>query len=165
MNISLPFSSCSFSSSWTRRRREWLWALALALAGWLLCAPAQAWALSAADETSVRAAVEGQLTALASNDAGKAFSFAAPNVRQAVGTAARFLAMVRAHYPALYRPASTAFLKPEGYGEQGDQAIQRVHLLDDDGNAWAVTYSLQRQDDKTWRITGCRVLPDKGRMT
>ena len=36
--------------------------------------------------------------------------------------------------------------------------------MDDDGNAWLALYSLQRQKDKTWRITGCQVVPNKGRM-
>ena len=149
------------------RRATWLLAL-LVMATGLIWTQAQAAPLSAADEASVRAVVEGQLAALASNDAGKAFSFAAPDVRQSVGSAERFMAMVRAHYPAIYRPASTAFIKPESYGEpdpQGSQAIQRVHLRDDEGNAWVATYSLRRQSDNTWRITGCKVVPDKNRMT
>jgi hypothetical protein len=69
--------------------------------------------------------------------------------------------MVRAGYPVVYRPASVAFLKPEG---QGDQVIQRVHMLDADGDSWLAIYSLQRQTDKAWRITGCVVLKNKGRM-
>ena len=169
MNIRLTLSSLPGLLSFRaplHRRAAWLLALVMAIG--LSWTPAQAAPLSEADETSVRAVVEGQLAALASDDAGKAFSFAAPNVRDSVGTAARFMAMVRAHYPAIYRPTSTAFIKPEAFGEpgdQGDQAMQRVRLLDSDGNAWVAVYSLQRQRDKTWRITGCRVLPDKNRMT
>ena len=146
----------------------WLLALAIAMASWLLPAPAHAAPLSTADESSVRAVVQGQLAALASGDAGKAFSFAAPNVRESLGSAERFVAMVRAHYPAIYRPASTSFLKPESYGDPADlsdQATQRVHVVDNEGNAWVALYSLQRQRDKTWRITGCSVQPDKSRMT
>ena len=150
------------------RPATWLLALVLVVAGWLLPTHAPAAPLSKADEASVRAVVEGQLAALASDDARKAFSFSAPNVRETVGTAERFMAMVRAHYPAIYRPASTAFIKPESYGEpadRGDQAVQRVHLIDNEGNGWVAIYSLQRQPGKTWRITGCRVQADKSRMT
>ena len=149
----------------THWRAAWLLALIMAIG--LSWTPAQAAPLSEADETSVRAVVEGQLAALASDDAGRAFSFAAPNVRESVGTPARFMAMVRAHYPAIYRPASTAFIRPEAFGEpgdQGDQAMQRVHLLDEGGNAWVAIYTLQRQHDKSWRITGCAVIENKGRM-
>jgi hypothetical protein len=147
-----------FSHFFPARLAGWL---ALAVAAVLFWGPAQASSLSTADETEVRAVVEGQLAALASDDAVKAFSFAAPNVRAAVGTAKRFMAMVRASYPAIYRPASTAFLKPE---DHHGQVIQRVQLLDASGNAWLALYSLQRQKDKSWRITGCQVVPNKGRM-
>lgn len=127
----------------------------------LLALPAQAQALSSADEKSVRAVVEGQLAAFAKDDAKKAFSFAAPNVREALGDAPAFLGMVKRDYPVVYRPASVAFLKVEG--KDGD-ALQRVQMLDADGNSWLALYSLQRQKDKSWRITGCVVVENKGRM-
>lgn len=135
--------------------------LVLAVAACWLLAPAYAGPLSPADEKNIRAVVEGQLAALAKDDAAKAFSFAAPNVRQAVGTAPQFLAMVRNSYPAIYRPSSAAFLKPE---EHHGQALQRVQVMDASGNAWLAIYSLQRQKDKSWRITGCSVVANKGRM-
>ena len=136
------------------------------LAGWLaaalmLVAPMHSWALTEADEKGVRTVVEAQLAALAHDDAAAAFSFAAPNVRAAVGTASRFMDMVRKSYPAIYRPASTAFLKPE---EHHGQVIQRVQIMDEDGSAWLALYSVQRQKDRSWRITGCQVVPNKGRM-
>ncbi|MDB5868279.1 MAG: hypothetical protein JWP96_611 [Polaromonas sp.] len=137
------------------------WLLAVAVAAWMLLAPAQAAPLAPADEKNVRAAVEGQLAALARDDAVKAFSYAAPNVRQAVGTAPRFMAMIRRSYPMIYRPASSAFLKPEA---DGSQVVQRVQMVDAGGNDWLAIYSLQRQKDKSWRITGCQVVPNKGRM-
>lgn len=116
---------------------------------------------SPVEEKSIRATVEGQLAAFAKDDATKAFSFAAPNVRKAVGTAASFMSMVRSDYPVVYRPASVAFLKPEG--KDGD-AVQRVQMVDANGDAWLAVYSLQRQKDKAWRITGCAVVENKGRM-
>ena len=135
--------------------------LAGLLGAWMLLGPAHAAGLSAADEKNVRAAVQGQLTALARDDARKAFSYAAPNVREAVGSAEGFMALVRRSYPVVYRPASVAFLKPES---KDGLVIQRVQMLDDQGNAWLAVYSLQRQKDKAWRITGCQVAPNKWRM-
>ena len=132
-------------------------ALALLLAAF---AP-RAGAFTAAQEKGVRTTVQAQLAALARDDAVAAFSFAAPNMRQAVGSAAAFLAMVQRGYPVIYRPASVAFLKPEG---KDDQVIQRVQMVDAIGDAWLAIYSLQLQKDKTWRITGCNVVPNKGRM-
>lgn len=136
------------------------WPLAL-LVLQLLALPVQAQSLTAADEKNVRAVVEGQLAAFAKDDAKKAFSFAAPNVREAVGDASAFLAMVKRDYPVVYRPGSVAFLQVEG---KDGEALQRVQMLDAAGNSWLALYSLQRQKDKSWRITGCVVVENKGRM-
>ncbi len=139
----------------------WAGWLAIGVAAFFMLTPAQAALLTPAEEISIRAVVEGQLAALAKDDAVKAFSFAAPNVRQSVGTAPRFLALVRSSYPALYRPVSVAFLKPEAHH---GQALQRVQVTDASGNAWLAAYSVQRQKDNTWRITGCSVVANKARM-
>ncbi len=117
--------------------------------------------LNPIDQKSIRATVEGQLAAFAKDDANKAFSFAAPNIRKSMGSAASFMSMVRSDYPVVYRPASVAFLKAEG--KDGD-AVQRVQMVDASGDAWLAVYSLQKQKDKSWRITGCAVVENKGRM-
>ena len=135
--------------------------LALLLFQSLFSSPAYAAALTPADEKNVRNVVEGQLAALAKDDAGKAFSYAAPNVREAIGNAEGFLTMVRRDYPVVYRPASVAFLKAQG---QAGEVVQRVQMLDADGNAWLAIYSLAQQKNKSWRITGCAVVANKGRM-
>jgi hypothetical protein len=136
---------------------------AACVALWLACTAmtASAAPLSAADERNVRAVVQAQLAAFASDDADKAFSFAAPNVRKAVGTSQAFIAMVRRDYPVVYRPASVAFLKPEG---KDGLVIQRVQMADPQGGSWLAVYSLQQQANKAWRITGCAVVENKGRM-
>ena len=127
----------------------------------ILQTPVHAAPFTSADEKSVRSVVESQLAALAKDDATKAFSYAAPNVRKAFGTANRFLSMVQKDYPVVYRPASVAFLKAEG---DGDDVVQRVQMQDTEGNAWLAVYSLQRQKGNLWRITGCAVIENKGRM-
>ena len=119
-------------------------------------------ALSAEDEKNIRMVVQGQLDALAKDDAATAFSFAAPNVRDAFVTAPRFLDMVQRGYPVVYRPASVAFLKVEG---KSGLAFQRVQMTDQAGEPWLATYSLARQKNGAWRITGCLVRENRGRMT
>ena len=123
--------------------------------------PAAASPFTAADAAAVRTVVQAQLAAFAADDAARAFFYAAPNVRQATGTPDGFLAMVQRGYPVVYRPASVAFLKPNG---KNDDVIQRVQMTDADGESWLAIYSLQRQKNKTWRITGCSVVENKGRM-
>lgn len=123
--------------------------------------PAQAAALSVKDEKAVQTVVQSQLAAFASGDANKAFSYAVPELRKTIGNASAFMEMVKNGYPVVYRPASVAFLKPEG---SGDDAVQRVQMLDASGASWLAVYSLQRQKDKTWRISGCAVVENKSRM-
>ena len=113
---------------------------------------AQAQALSATDAQRIIATVQGQLDAFAQDDAEKAFSFAAPNIRSLMVNADNFLAVVRNQYRVVYRPASVVFIKPQG---QRNNAVLRVQMTDSDGDPWLATYSLERQSNTTWRITGC----------
>lgn len=122
---------------------------------------AQADGLSAKDEKQVLQVVRSQLDAFAQDDAEKAFSYAAPNIRRLMGTAAHFMDMVRNQYEVVYRPASTIFLKPVG---DNSEAVLKVQLTEDDGTPWIAIYTLQKQKNKSWRITGCAVNPDTGTM-
>jgi Domain of unknown function (DUF4864) len=156
-----PARACA--SAWRRLRwlgRSALQALAV-VALQLAAVSAFASPFTDADARAVRTVVEAQLAAFAVDDAAKAFSYAAPNVREAVGTPAGFMAMVQSGYPVVYRPASVAFLKANG---KDDDVIQRVQMTDASGESWLAIYSLQRQKNKTWRITGCSVVENKGRM-
>ncbi len=125
-------------------------------------ASAHAERVSVEDAKAVRAVVEAQLAAFAADDAKRAFSYAAPSIREMFGTPDRFLEMVRTGYPAVYRPAAVIFLNPawvEG------QLVQGVQLTDAEGGLWLAVYRLERQPDKSWRISGCDVQPSSGKMT
>jgi hypothetical protein len=117
--------------------------------------------LSPKDEKQVLSVVRSQLDAFAQDDADKAFSYAAPNIRRLMGTAAHFMEMVRDRYEVVYRPASTTFLKPVG---DATDAVLKVQLTEEDGTPWIAVYTLQKQKNKTWRITGCAVTPATGTM-
>ena len=123
---------------------------------------ARAEPVSADDTRAVRAVVEAQLAAFAADDAKRAFSYAAPSIREMFGSPDRFMEMVRTGYPVVYRPASVIFLNPEWV--QG-QLVQGVHLTDASGNLWLAVYQLERQPDKSWRISGCTAQPSSGKMT
>ena len=123
-------------------------------------APLQAQTMSADDEKAVQAVITNQLAAFAADDGDKAFSYAAPELRQSIGSANAFMAMVKNTYPVVYRPASVAYLKAE---ESGDGIIQRVQMTDASGASWLALYKLERQADKTWRIGGCVLVDNKGR--
>ncbi len=139
--------------------KRWAMQLACMCAIWACVVPAQAGSLSPADAKTVRAVVEAQLAAFAKDDAVKAFSFAAPNVRETFGSATNFMSMVRSGYPVVYRPASVTFLTAE---LRDKQVVQRVQMNDFDGDAWLAIYTLEKQKNKAWRITGCVVVENKG---
>ena len=149
-----PFSSCIASTL------KWV-GFAVALAVVQLFVAAHAAPFTAGDEKAVRTVIEAQISAFAKDDAIKAFSYAAPNVREAIGTADAFLTMVRKSYPVVYRPTSVTFLKAEG---KDDDVVQRVQMLDTSGKSYLAVYSLQRQKGNVWRISGCAVVENKGRM-
>ena len=138
-----------------------LWVLPALLTALQMLMPLHAEPLSTKDEKAVQTVVQSQLAAFAKDDADKAFSYAAPELRKNIGSSSAFMAMVKNSYPVVYRPASVAFLKPES---SGDDVVQRVQMLDASGTSWLAVYSLQRQKDKTWRISGCAVVENKGRM-
>ena len=137
--------------------------VAMVLAFQAISLPAHAKNIEVVDEKSIRLVIEGQLAAFAKDDANKAFSYAAPNVRETFGSAANFMSMVRNKYPVVYRPATVTFLKAEGGGDEGD-VIQRVQMIDTNGDVWLASYSVQKQKNKSWLITGCTLVAYKGRM-
>ena len=124
--------------------------------------PAQANVLSAQDEKAVQTVVQdvvkSQLAAFAKDDAEKAFSYAAPELRKIIGSASAFIAMVKNSYPVVYRPASVVFYKPESSGKD---IVQKVQMFDASGASYLAVYSLQRQKDTSWRISGCVVLANQ----
>ncbi len=108
---------------------------------------------------AVQLTVRAQLDAFASDDAKRAFSFAAASIQQMFGTPDNFLDMVRSSYPVVYRPASVTFLTPK---PQGKVVVQPVHMTDSQGASWIAMYRLEQQKDKSWRIAGCVLAPNAG---
>jgi hypothetical protein len=118
--------------------------------------------LSEAEATRVREVVVAQLAALAVDDADRAFETATPEVRAAIGSSNRFLAMVRGAYPMVYRPATVSFHKPR---EEDGSVLQLVEIKDGNDKSWLALFALERQPDKTWRISGCVVAENHWQST
>ena len=129
-----------------------LLAIGLAALGFQMRAAASPLADEQVDK--VREVIVAQLTALAVDDADKAFETATPEVRAAIGSSNRFLAMVRGAYPMVYRPSSVSFHKPE---EEDGTVLQLVEIRDDKDKSWLALFALEQQPDQTWRISGCVV--------
>jgi hypothetical protein len=138
----------------SRQSFRFLTLAAMALAAFTLQVRALAAPLEEDEAGKVREVIVAQLSALAVDDAEKAFETATPAVREAIGSSGRFLALVRAAYPMVYRPASVNFHKPEA--EEGT-VLQLVEIKDDSDKSWLALFALEQQPDHTWRISGCVV--------
>lgn len=139
-------------------RSVWCLVALVALAGSAL---AQATAVDEADARSIRSVIEAQIAAFLADDAPRAFSYAAPEIRTQMGTPERFVEMVRTSYPVVYRPASVSFL-PTAVVD--GTVFQPVQMIDVNGSVWLALYALQRQPDKNWRISGCVVRQGEGKV-
>jgi hypothetical protein len=106
------------------------------------------------DASAIRAVIEAQLDAFQADDAARAFSYAAPSIQALFGTPANFLAMVRSEYPVVYHPSSVSFLSVQ---EIDGQVSQVVQMTDAAGALWMAVYTLERQADRSWRISGCAI--------
>ena len=108
--------------------------------------------LESGDRAAVRQVIEAQLAAFAADDAQQAFSYASPTIQETFITARNFLDMVRIAYPVVYRPASLSFQVPY---LQGNEVWQNVEMRDSADVPWTAIYTLLRQPDGLWRISGC----------
>jgi hypothetical protein len=123
---------------------------------------ARAAPLSDSDTRQVQGVISAQLEAFAQDDAERAFDTATPQVRQAIGSSGRFLAMVRGAYPMVYRPASVTFHKA---ALDHGSVLQLVEIRDEDAKSWLALFALEQQPDATWRISGCVVAENRWRST
>ena len=139
----------------------WLVAVACSLAAATAAHAADAPDVSQGDARGVRAVILAQFDAFAADDAKRAFSYATPKLREMFGTADRFIEVVRSAYPAVYRHETVAFLKPE---LAEGSLVQGVHLTDAEGVLWLALYRLERQRDRSWRISACQLVAAQGRV-
>ena len=122
--------------------------IALALTSSAACA-------DEADRKAVRETIERQIAALRRDDPAAAYAEASPQIRSLFPSPETFLAMVEKGYAPIRRPRSYRFETSEETG--ADEIAQALSLQDDTGIDWLALYTLQRQPDGQWRITGCRL--------
>ena len=63
-----------------------------------------------------------------------------------------FLAMVRDRYAPVYRHRSVEF---GDFAESGDDASLTATIVDADNVVWTALYSLRREANGDWLISGC----------
>ncbi|MGE3245405.1 MAG: DUF4864 domain-containing protein, partial [Beijerinckiaceae bacterium] len=122
-----------------------------------LLAPAAATAQQGADP-AIREVIESQLQAFRADDMERAYSYAAPNIRQLFPDPGLFMAMVIQGYPQVYRAQRYEFVgaEPMPDGRIG----QLVAIRGPDGSDWLAFYTMERQADGSWKIAACQIVRD-----
>jgi len=115
--------------------------------------------MAEADRDSIRGIIESQIGAFQRDDGAAAYSYAAPMIQQLFPSVDIFMEMVRTGYRPVYRPRSVIF---GNIVETPRGPEQRVFLTGPDGKNWVAIYTLERQPDGTWKISGCRLVEDDG---
>ena len=130
---------------------------ALAVASPVASAPPDAKAaLAAAEWKAIKQVIGDQRAALKAGDAAKAFAHAAPGIRAQFGSAENFLAMVRAAYEPLLAARYAEFL--QGAVIEGS-VIQPLRLIAPDNSVQVALYTMEKQKNGRWKISGCVLAP------
>jgi hypothetical protein len=107
------------------------------------------------DRLAIHDVIVHQMDSFLSDDAPGAFAYAAPAIQQMFHDPDTFMTMVRTGYAPVYRPKATTFgaLSDTEFG-----VAQIVTIVDADGNFWTAIYSMEKEADGSWRISGCRLV-------
>ncbi len=141
--------------------------LALILLAWPLSVAAQTAqsgtaVVGAADAAAIHSVIERQHAAFQRDDAAAAFAFASPEIQARFGTPAAFIEMVRRAYQPVYRPREREF-RALVEGEEGP--VQKVLLVGPEGRVVLALYSMEREADGSWRISGCTLVEAEDRTS
>ncbi len=110
---------------------------------------------AADDVAAAQSVIRSQVEAFSRDDAAAAYSYAAPAIHDLFPQADIFMFMVQHSYAPVYRHRSFEF----GEARVSDGKIaQRVHIIDENGEAWEALYTLEQEPDGSLKITGCVLL-------
>lgn len=118
--------------------------------------------LATADVATIRNMIIGQIDAFRKDDAEKAFSFAAPKIREIFRTPEIFLHMVRKSYKSVYRPQTYKF---RTIRRIDGKIVQPVTLVGPSGITETALYIMERQPAGDWRIGACIMAQEPGHET
>jgi hypothetical protein len=121
---------------------------------------ALAQSISETEKTEFQRIITAQISAFRADDGPAAYSFAAPIVRNIFPTPEIFMSMVKRGYPQVYRPQSFNFT--EALIDPMGRPAQKMLVVGPDGKTYEALYSMEKQPDGTWRISGCTLLEIPG---
>ena len=138
--------------------RRWILLVAMLLAG---AAAVQADdAVAPADAAAIRQVIQSQMNAFRSDDWAAAFAYASPAIQGKFQSPQVFRQMVTEAYQPVYRPRGVQFR-----GVQGSEFVptQEVFVVGPDGLSYLAYYTMEKQPDGSWRISGCYLVraPDQ----
>ncbi|AEG53226.1 DUF4864 domain-containing protein [Sinorhizobium meliloti] len=100
---------------------------------------------------TAQSVIRAQIKAFTEDDAEAAYSFASPEIQAKFPDKRLFLDMVKRSYQHLYRPSRFAFGRAKVVG---DEVVQEVLISGSDGKDWTAIYSLIRDADNIYRVSG-----------
>lgn len=118
--------------------------------------------LATEDVATIRNMIIGQIDAFRKDDAEKAFSFAAPKIREIFRTPEVFLHMVRKSYQSVYRPQNYEFRTIQRID---GNVVQPVTVVGPSGITETALYIMEIQPDGSWRIGACIMAQEPGQKT
>lgn len=118
--------------------------------------------LATEDVAAIRNMIIGQIDAFRKDDAVKAFSFAAPKLREIFRTPEIFLHMVKKSYQSVYRPQSYKFRTIQSID---NKVVQPVTVVGPSGITETALYIMEIQPDGSWRIGACVMAKEPGHDT
>lgn len=116
--------------------------------------------VSETEKSEFQRIIAAQISAFRADDGPTAYSFAAPVVRNIFPTPEIFMSMVKQGYPQVYRPQ--AFNFTEALIDPLGRPAQKMRVVGPDGKTYEALYSMEKQPDGTWRISGCTLLEIPG---
>jgi hypothetical protein len=116
--------------------------------------------ISETEKKEFQRIIAAQISAFRADDGPTAYSYAAPVVRNIFPTPEIFMAMVKRGYPPVYRPQSFNFT--EALTDAMGRPAQKMLVVGPDGKTYEALYSMEKQPDGTWRISGCTLLEIPG---
>jgi hypothetical protein len=121
----------------------------------LLAVPALARAdesVAPTDAAAIRQVIQSQMNAFKIDDWNAAFAYAAPSIQTKFQTAQVFSQLVTQAYQPVYRPRGVEFraVKASEFGP-----TQEVFVVGPDGLSYLAYYTMEKQADGSWRISGC----------
>lgn len=111
--------------------------------------------LSTADTNAIQTVIQDQLDAFNRDDGARAFGHASPMIQGIFQTVDVFMSMVRDGYPPVYRSALAEF---GALHMMNGEPVQEVYVTGQDGLSVLAVYTMEQQEDESWRINGCTIL-------